>query len=179
MLKTQDTLFLAIDIQEKLVKMIGENNSCSKNCEKLLQTAEILNIPTIVTEQYPKGLGKTINTIQKANKNSKYYEKKTFSAYSNLEIRNEIEKSKKQQIVISGIETHICVLQTVLELKSEGYEIYLVKDACGSRKQENHNTAIERLKFSGITITDTETTLFELIRSSEHKNFKEVQSLIK
>ena len=178
MLTCENTLILIIDIQEKLVNMLKEN-TCSTNCEKLVKASNILNIETIITEQYPKGLGETITELKLANPNAKYFEKTTFSAFATETIKNEIINSKKKDIVLCGIETHICVIQTALELKAAGYNVYLVKDACGSRNLENYQTAINRMQNSQITITDIETTLFEFLRSSKHPNFKEVQALIK
>ena len=178
MLTCENTLILVIDFQEKLVNMLKENN-CAKNCEKLITASNILNIETIITEQYPKGLGKTITELKLANQDAKNYEKTTFSAFSTETIKEAITKSNKKDIVLCGIETHICVLQTALELQEAGYNVYLVKDACGSRSLDNYQTAIERMKNSQVTITDTETTLFEFLRSSKHPNFKEVQALIK
>ena len=179
MLQKENSLLLIIDIQEKLVKMVGPNNPVSQNCQKLLKASAILNIPCIITEQYPKGLGETISEIKSANPTAKYFEKTSFSAISTEEIKKAIITSEKKQVILCGIEAHICVLQTALELLSIGIEVFVVKDACASRKEDNFNNAFNRLAQEGARITDTEITLFELLRSSTHPNFKEIQSLIK
>ena len=179
MLKQSEALLLVIDLQEKLVKMVGEDNQVATNCEKLLKATEILNIPAIITEQYPKGLGETISPIKKANNTTKYFEKTSFSAISTEEIKKELCVLEKKQVILCGIEAHICVLQTALELIENGFEVYVIKDACASRKLENFNTAFSRLTQTGAIVSDTEITLFELLKSSKHPNFKEIQSLIK
>ena len=179
MLNQNECLLLVIDLQEKLVKMVGENTPVATNCEKLLKAAKTLNIPSVITEQYPKGLGETISSIKEANENAKYFEKTSFSAISTEEIKRAVMDFNKKQIILCGIEAHICVLQTALELKENGFEVYVVKDACASRKEENYTNACSRLIQAGAIVTDTEITLFELLRSSKHPNFKEIQGLIK
>ena len=179
MLKQENSLLLIIDLQEKLVKIAKDDIQIILNAEKLLKASEILNIPTIITEQYPKGLGETIPAIKDANKSANYYEKTTFSAIATEEILTAIKNENKKQIILLGIEAHICVLQTALELLENGYEVFVIKDACASRKTENLENAFDRLNSAGAVITDTEITLFELLKSSKHPNFKEIQALIK
>ena len=179
MLEISNSLLLIIDLQEKLVKMLSDENCAPMNCEKILMASNILNIPTIITEQYPKGLGETIFSIKEANEDARYLEKTDFSAYKTIEIKEYLDKNERKQIILAGIELHICVLQTALDLKSFGYDVYIVKDACASRNENNFNTAIEYLKMNGIQIIDTEIALFELLRTSKHPNFKEIQALIK
>lgn len=176
MLNSDDSLLIIVDIQEKLVKML-ESDNIHINASKLFQTAEILNIPIIVTEQYPKGLGATIAELQ--NKNCKYYEKTAFNALLEEQIFDALKSENKNQILLCGIETHICVLQTALALLENDYEVYIIQDACGSRKKENYLCALRRLEKESAVITDVETTIFELLKTSKHPNFKEIQALIK
>ena len=169
----ENVQFLIIDVQEKLVKMLGESE-VSKNCIKLAKAINILKLPVIITEQYPKGLGSTINEIKENLPNANYIEKTAFSAFE--EIKHLI---KKKQIVIFGIETHICVLQTALELLKNGYEVFVVQCACGSRSEENKEAALRRLIHAGIEIVTLEMVIFELLKTSKHPNFKEIQAIIK
>lgn len=178
MLNVDDTLVLGIDLQEKLVNMLSNSDEIKSNSIKLLNAAAILNVKTILTEQYPKGLGFTIDEIKKI-KEFKTLEKTSFSAFSTDDIKNNIIKSNRKNIVIFGIETHICVYQTVLELLENGYSIHLVKDCCASRSFDNHSTSLEIMKQKGAAISALEIILFEFLKSSKHPNFKEIQGLIK
>lgn len=174
MLNTNNTTIIAIDIQEKLVNMLQNSSIIAQNCEKLMKTAHILDIDTIVTEQYPKGLGSTIDTI-KAIANFKTIEKATFSALQTEQFKFELKKN----IVIFGIETHICVYQTVLDLIEKGHCVYVVADCCASRNEFNHLSALKLMENFGAKITTLEIVLFEFLKSSKHPNFKEIQALIK
>ncbi len=174
----KDCLLLIIDIQEKLVKMIN-NSLIINNATKIAKTARILNLPTIITEQYPKGLGNTIEGIKNEITDAKYLEKTNFSALNEFSIEEEITKANKKQIIILGIETHICVLQTAFDLLKEGYEVFVIKDASASRSEENNNLALQRLIQAGAQILSTEMVIFELLKSSKHSNFKEIQALVK
>lgn len=176
MLDLSDTQVICIDIQEKLVNMLSEK-TVSINAEKLIKASSILNIPVLITEQYPKGLGSTIKEIKEIN-NFKTIEKTTFSALKTDEIKKEIKQNLKN-IILFGIETHICVYQTALDLKKENYEVYIVSDCCASRNTDNHKCSLELMKQEGIKITTLEIVLFELLKSSKHPDFKEIQSLIK
>lgn len=172
----EETLFLIIDIQEKLVNML-QNDDVKKQAIIIANAAGKLNMPVIVTEQYPKGLGNTISEIKEAITNADYIEKTEFSAYK--DISTAIENTNRKQIIIIGIETHICVLQTAFDLLNSGYEIFIVKNACGSRNIDDKNTALDRLKQAGCQIITTEMLIFELLKSSKNPYFKELQALIK
>ncbi len=169
-------LFLIIDVQEKLVNML-EDKSVGENAIKLAKAIGILNLPVLVTEQYPKGLGSTLTEIKSALKNAKYIEKTKFSAVREESFLSLLEN--KKQVVIFGIETHICVLQTAMDLLNKGLEVFVVASASGSRKEEDKQNALRRLMHAGAQIVTVEMVLFELLESSKHPNFKEVQALIK
>lgn len=171
-----DTIFLIIDIQEKLLNSVFNKELIQKKAEILLKSAEILNIPTIVTEQYPQGLGKTVFELKE---NISLYEKKDFNALADENLISELKNTKKNQIVIFGIETHICVYQTVIALLNSGFDVTVVKDACGSRSEYEYNSGLNVMKDSGARIKTTEMLLFELIKSSKHPEFKAIQNLIK
>ena len=179
-LNERDSLILIIDIQEKLLNAAFNKDIIRSKAAIIANASSILRIPVIVTEQYPKGLGETIPEIKSAlSVTTKYFEKTSFSALENPEIANAIDKSGKKQILICGIETHICVNQTAHALVKKGYEVNLIKDVSGSRKIEEYQAGIERMKENKIHVVTAEVALFEWLKSSRHKNFKEVQALIK
>ncbi|MBR1908772.1 isochorismatase family protein [bacterium] len=176
MLKPENCLILMIDMQEKLVKATHAEQEVSQ-AEKLVKTAEILNIPTIVSEQYPKGLGCTLDCLK--NNFQKYVEKTSFSVLKEETLCEILQAYDKTQVVLFGIEAHICVYQTAMDLLDKGYEVYLVKDASKSRNEYEFNTGIELMRQEGVKITCLEIVLFELLQSSKNPHFKEIQSLIK
>lgn len=171
MLDCQNTSVVCIDLQEKLVNMLAAPDLIARNATKLMNAAHILNIDTIITEQYPKGLGLTIEPI-KAITSFNIVEKTSFSAIDAL-------SNLKKNVVVFGIETHICVYQTVLDLLKKGHNVYVVADCCASRSEFNYKTSLELMKQEGGKITTLEIVLFEFLRSSKHPNFKEIQALIK
>ena len=179
-LNIQDSLILIIDIQDKLIKAAFNQASIEKAASILAKTSKVLNIPVIITEQYPKGLGETIPAIKEnIGENTLYFEKTAFSALDNIEIKNAIEQAGKKQIVIFGIETHICVNQTANALKTLGYEVHVVKDACGSRAVSEYEAGLTRMKEHGIYQITTEIALFEWLKTARNPKFKEIQNLIK
>lgn len=178
LLSEENAIFLFIDVQEKLVNMLTD--SSVKNCAiKLAKTAQILDIPTIISEQYPKGLGETISEIKEACTNADYIEKTSFSIYLQDDFVQLLKSKNKKQVVLFGIETHICVLQTAFDLVNNGYEVFVVEEACGSRLQKNKDFALSRMQQNGIQVLSLEMVLFELLKSSKHECFKQVQALIK
>lgn len=174
-INNQESLLLIIDVQEKLVNML-EGSQVKDNAVKIAKACGILEIPTVITEQYPKGLGTTIEEIKEALPNAEYVEKTTFSALKEDEVKKFLSQ---KQVIILGIEAHICVLQTAMDLLTEGYEVFVVQNACGSRNEPNKQAALRRLIHAGAQIVTTEMVLFELLEGSKHPNFKEVQALIK
>lgn len=178
-LNSEQTLVLIIDVQEKLLNAVFNKTLLEKKAEIIAKASNILEIPTIITEQYPKGLGNTISKIKDNLPNAKYFEKTDFSALNNPELKEIIKKSKKSQIVIFGIETHICVSQTVAALLEEGYDVHVISDICGSRSEMEYSAGLTRMKDNGAYIITTEIALFEWLKGAKHPKFKEVQSLIK
>ena len=179
MLDTENSIVVIIDIQEKLDKAVGENSPL-QSAIKLAKASNILNIPVIVTEQYPQGLGSTIKELKNELSNTTtFIEKNTFSAFRTPAFAEELKKSNKKQVIICGIEAHICVYQTICDLIDNGYEVFFVKDASASRKEYEFNTVLELIKQTNGKVTCTEIVLFEWLKSSKHPNFKEIQALIK
>ncbi len=179
MLSNENTIFVIIDIQDKLVKASNNGLQVVNSSSKVAKAAQILNIPTIITEQYPKGLGHTVETIKGIIPNITPIEKTAFSALEEIEFKEQVKKLNRKQILLCGIETHICVLQTALDLILNGYEVFILKDGVTSRNEYENNVGIDLLKQCGAKITCTEIVLFEWLRSSKHVHFKEIQALIK
>ncbi len=179
MLDINNSALVIIDIQDRLVLASKYGTEVAHNMTKLAKAAEILNIPTVLTEQYPKGLGETVAELKQATTSAFVTEKTSFSAMLEPAFEQKIKELGKKQIIIGGIETHICVLQTAADLIEQGYEVYVVKDACASRNKHEYKTGLELLKQYGAKITCVEIALFEWLRTSKHPNFKEVQALIK
>lgn len=175
--KEKDTLFLMIDIQEKFENVIFAMDEVLNNANILNKSAELLGIPLIITEQYPKGLGSTSNSIY-IPKNTPIIEKIKFSSYT-AEVAELIKSYQKPNIVIYGVETHVCLTQTALELKAHGFKVGIVADAVSSRHIDNKLYALTRLGDLGIQILTTEMVLFELMNNAKHPKFREISKLIK
>ncbi len=178
-LSQENSLLLVIDVQERLVASL-EKDAIVNRSKIMVQAANILDIPTIVTEQYPKGLGNTVSAVSESfGENVKLIEKKAFSVLKEEGFLDLLKSYGKKQIIIGGIETHICVHQTVADLLQEGFEVYVAKDMCASRRKNEFKQGIELMKQNGAKITCVEIVLFEWLKTSKHPQFKEIQALIK
>lgn len=178
----EHSLLLIIDIQERLASAMPSAilEKIVKNNNILLQAASELDIPVIQSEQYPKGLGNTITPISEKMPSSTHSITKTSFSCSGAEGFNDlIVKQKRQQVIITGIESHVCVLQSALQLQRQGYTVYVVEDAICSREKSNHKNALARLRQNDITIINVESVLFEWLRDAEHPKFKTLSKLIK
>ena len=179
-LNIEDSIVMIIDVQEKLLNAVFNKPSLEKKAVTIANTAKILGIPVIVTEQYPKGLGATVETLKEVlPENTQYFEKTAFSALENNDVLEALKNSGKKQVVIFGIETHICVSQTTNALIEEGFEVSVIRDACGSRSELEYLAGLERMKDNGAHVLTTEIALFEWLKGAKHPKFKEVQMLIK
>ncbi len=177
MLNCATTTIVCIDLQEKLINLAKNNDVLIKNASVILNCASILNIDTIITEQYPKGLGQTIEDIRNINGFDKFkkLEKTSFSFLNSDEFNYELKKD----IVIFGIETHICVYQSVLDLIQKGHNVYVISNCCASKNKIDYKTSLRLMENFGAKITTSQIVLFELLKDSRHPNFKEIQALIK
>lgn len=174
-LNQEDSILVIIDVQEKLLKSVFNKEQVARNSEIMAKAASILDLPIVVTEQYPKGLGATIDLI----KDGEFFEKTSFNALAEENIQNKIKSFGRKQVILFGIETHICVYQTAIALLEQGFQVTVAADACGSRHKEHYIAGLECLKSDGIQIKPTEMILFELLKSSKHSKFKNIQGLIK
>lgn len=179
MLNAENSLFFLIDIQDRLVGMLKNREEIAKNNSILTKAAKILGVPVIASEQYPNGLGSTILEVREYLNTENILEKTSFSALATDTIKAKLESLNRKKVVLTGIETHICVYQTARALLDAGYEVYVVKNACSSRSSKDYRTALELMRDYGAKLTCVETVLFELLGSSKHPNFKEIQALIK
>lgn len=178
-LSSDNVGFVFIDIQERLANVMKEKEKVVNNCLHLIELAKLLDIPLILTEQYPKGLGITVEEIRKALPEYKPIEKITFSCCDEPSFLNEIKKINRKTLILTGMETHVCVLQTCIGLLSCGYNIHVIKDAICSRTKDNWKTGIEFMRDSGAVITCTETVLFQLLRRAGTQEFKAIVTRIK
>ena len=182
MLNAFNSLLIMIDVQEKLVNALNteDKKSIEEKTLKIINAAKILKIDTIVTEQYPKGLGTTLKpVIDILGENYKPFEKTNFSVTGEENIFNAIKKTGKKQIVVFGMEAHICVFQTAIALKEKGYEVFVVSDGSFSRKKEEKEAAFQNMRHTGILTPTVEMVLFMWLKGSSSPCFKEVQALIK
>lgn len=179
MLDRKGSLLLIVDVQERLVNALDKDVVANRTAT-IAKAAKIMEIPVIVTEQYPKGLGSTIPQVKMClSENTQIVEKTAFSAMKEKGFSEILKSYGKKQIVICGIETHVCVHQTVTDLLEEGYEVYVVKDACASRNKYEFKQGIDIMQQNGAKISCLEIVIFEWLRSAKNPYFKEVQALIK
>lgn len=177
-LNREDCVLLIIDIQERLARVMDDKDRVVKNTSILLEASQILNIPVLITEQYPRGLGSTLEEIKDIRQDVKIFEKNSFTAYIG-EVKKELKSLGKKKIIITGMETHVCVLQTSRDLILAGYDIHIVKDAVSSRTLDNYENGLELIKEMGGVINNTETIVFDLLKKSGTPEFKSISKLIK
>lgn len=179
-LDKENTLAIIIDFQEKLVPVIADYEKIISSSNILIQGLQELEIPILVSEQYTKGLGETVLMLKKViHESTPIAEKHTFSCLGCEDISSWIQTQKKKQILILGIETHICVLQTALDLLSNDYQVFVVCDCVGSRSMYDNEIALQRLQSEGARLTTCESVLFELTVDSKDSHFKHISKLIK
>lgn len=178
-INAEDTMALIIDVQEKLVPAMKNSTACVHNIRILAEGLSLLHVPCCITQQYTKGLGMTIPEIRECITPFLYYDKITFSCYDNEEIRTVLEKNGRKNIIICGMEAHICVLQTAVDLKSAGYHVIAVTDCIDSRKEADKTEALNRFAYEGIMTATYESILFELTRKAGSDTFKSISGLIK
>ena len=177
-LKRDEVAFVLIDIQEKFMPVIYDIENIIANANKLVKGASILKIPLVVTEQYPKGLGKIVDKIE-LEPRQEIIEKLSFDCFGCYDFVREIESLGVKTLILFGIESHVCVLKTALEGIQRGYEIHLATDATSSRTLENKNIALDRLRHSGVFIASTEMILFQLMDQAGTEEFRAISRLVK
>jgi len=178
-IKAEDTMAIVVDYQTKLMPAIFENDVLISKSEILLKGLKELEIPMIVSQQYTKGLGETVEPIKEAIGEFEAFDKKTFSLYQDEELKKAIDESGKKNMVICGAEAHICVLQTVIDLCEAGYNVFLIEDCIGSRKPNDKKMALKRAQKEGAFITTYEAVLYELTVGAANPHFKAISKLTK
>lgn len=180
-LDRNDAVLVLIDIQEKLCAAMDGTvlNQLTKQVGILLQTAEELDLPVLITEQYVKGLGETLPSLRQQAEKAHRYEKMSFSCCGSSEFVEHLKCSGRQQVIITGMETHVCVLQTVIELLDAGFKVHIVKDAVMSRNKRNWETALEAMTQAGAVPTCTESVLFQLLKVAGTESFKKLSKLVR
>jgi nicotinamidase-related amidase len=168
-----------IDIQERLATVMKQKDPVVNNCLHLIEIAKMLGIPIVVTEQYPKGLGRTVEEIRRALPTDEPIEKSTFSCCEEPAFLHQIKNLGNKTVILTGMETHVCVLQTCIGLLGNRFHVHLVKDAVCSRTKENWKTGIEFMRDAGAVITSTETVLFQLLKVAGTEEFKAISKRIK
>jgi nicotinamidase-related amidase len=177
----EDSCLVIIDVQEKLTAAFPAKviNRLRKNTDILLNAATELNVPVITTAQYPKGLGPIEAFItQNSTESTINFEKTRFSCLGADGFREHLTKLNKKQIILTGVEAHVCVFQSAIELALEGYDVYVVIDAIAAREFTSYESALLRLKQAEINLLNTESVLFEWLRDASHPQFKTLTNLI-
>lgn len=177
-LDAQDCLLVVIDLQERLMVAMKDRERVARNTNMLLTAADLFGMPVIVTEQYPKGLGPTIDELKPNLKSPVTVEKTLFSACTE-EFMQAVAGCSRKTLLITGSETHVCVFQTTRDLLEAGYNVHLVRDAVCSRFDENYENGLDLMRGCGAVITNTETVLFDLLKEAGGPAFKTISSLVK
>lgn len=179
LLDKDNAVLVIIDIQDRLASAMKVRDEVVNNCQHMIELSKMLNIPIVVTEQYPKGLGQTVAEIKDALPSYQPIEKLTFNCCEEPAFLREIKKLNRENIILTGMEAHICVLQTCLGLLNEGFNVHVVRDAVCSRAKENWKTGIEFMRDAGAVITCAETVLFQILKSAGTEEFKAISRRIK
>jgi nicotinamidase-related amidase len=179
MLATENSVLVLVDVQEKLARAMHEKEALLESTVKLVQGAKVLGLPILWTEQNPNGLGSTVPEVAELLSDLQPVTKLSFSCCGEIRFMERLKGLNRKQALVAGIESHVCVYQTVMDLLNLRYEVQVVADAVGSRTPENKAVGLERCKELGASITSTETALFELLRVAEGDKFKQMLKVVK
>ncbi len=181
-LDRQNAVLVVIDVQEKLMPVIDRAEEVARNVDRLVRGCHLLGVPPILTEQYVRGLGPTIEPLRKAFDETAGYrpiEKACFSAYGCEPFAAQLAALGRQQVLVAGVEAHVCVWQTVSDLLGKGLQVTLIADAVSSRSPENKEIALRRMASEGVKLSSTEMALFELAVVSGTEEFRAISRLVK
>lgn len=180
MLERNDVILIVIDMQERMLPVITDGDRVTTEVARLIRGARALDLPVIVTEQYPQGLGTTIEPVRAAlGELYEPIEKMSFSACGDLHFMQHLEAANCQHVLLCGVEAHVCVYQTASDLIQLGWEVQLVTDAIGSRRESNMKLAQKKLAHHGVDLTSVEMALFELMVRADIPEFKSVSQIVK
>lgn len=177
----QHSQLLIIDQQDRLIGAMPEQpmQDALGNTFRLIKAANLLDVPVILSEQYPKGLGDTHGKISEALEQHDAFEKTCFSCCGAANYADKVAANQRKQLIITGIEAHVCVLQTAFEFQQLAYQVYVVEDATCSRDEQHKQNALDRMRQAGIQVTNHESVVFEWLRDAKHPQFKSISSLLK
>ncbi len=179
MLTPSDTALLVVDVQGKLAQLMHEKEDFFGNLKKMIRGARILAVPILWMEQIPEKLGRTTPEIAELLTGLTPMPKVSFSACGDDAILKQLNALNRRHVLVSGIETHICVYQTAADLVTRGYDAQVVVDAVASRFPINKEVGLEKIRYIGATLTTVETALFEMMKKAEGPQFKEITKIIK
>ncbi len=179
MLDNSSALLVVVDIQEKLMKAIHEGDKVIENTVRLIEAMKVLGVPVVGTLQIPSKLGGFSPAVEEALEGFPIYDKSTFSCAGSSDFTGELDRLARQQIILCGVETHVCVNQTAHDLLSLGCHVHVVADAVSSRTPENKQIGLEKMRDSGCIITSLEAAIFELLQDAARPEFKSVLPLVK
>jgi nicotinamidase-related amidase len=179
MLSRDRVVLIVIDIQGNLFQAMQNKENLLAQAIKVIKGANIFNLPIIVTEQIPEKLGKTISQIAHELRGGKIISKESFSCWGNKPFREKLETFKRRDVIIMGIESHVCVYQTAIDLLENGYSVHVAADAVSSRTKENSAIGLTAMKNAGAQLTSAEMVLFELLRSAGDAKFKDIYKIVK
>jgi nicotinamidase-related amidase len=174
-----DSVLVVIDPQEKLVKMIHNREEVVATIARLLEFAAITGIPVVLTEHYPQGLGYSVDEVKQALPEYQPVIKRIFSCFGVPEFADALAETGRKRLLVTGIETHICVSQTVHDALHHGYQVQVVADGTGTRKREDHETALARMRAAGAVVTTSEALIYEVPCRADGPEFKQVLDLVK
>ena len=177
LMSRNDTALAVIDVQQKLISLIPGHERIVWNIRRLIDGAKLLGLPLLATEQYPQGLGGTVPEL--AARLHDIPAKVAFSSCGCNEFCEQLAAADTPKVLLAGIEAHVCVQQTALDLLANGYRVYVVVDAIGSRNATDFDIALRRMELSGVTLTTTEAALFEWCRESAAPEFKQISQLVR
>ena len=173
---------LIVDMQERLLPAMANGEGVVSRCSVLLKAAKALDVPVAVSEQYPKGLGHTVDDLRAGIGNAAVFEKLTFSCWRDSAMRAafiKLHDAGRPQVIVAGIEAHVCVVQSAVDLAQAGFGVFVVADAVSSRAENSKALALARMGQSGIDIINTEMAVFELLGKAGTPEFKELSALIR
>lgn len=179
MLDIDNCCLVIVDIQGKLAQLMYDKQTLFKNVVILTNAAKILNIPILWCQQCPAALGPTIPEIAELLTDNKPINKSAFSCCGDEQFNSRLEDTECRQVILCGIETHVCIYQTAIELIQKGYSVDVIADAVSSRTAENKQTALNRMTVEGVNVSCTEMVLFELLKTADHPQFRQIARLVK
>ncbi len=179
MLEIEKSCLVIVDVQGKLAQLMYDKEALFKNIRILIQAAKELSIPILWCQQVPEALGPTVPEIAELLTDNQPINKSAFSCCGDEKFNSAFKKLSRQQILLCGIETHVCIYQTAMDLKSKGKEVHVIADAVSSRTRDNKKLALKKLKTYGIDIDCVEMALFELLKTAKHPSFKTIAKLIR